>query len=97
MSGKTLGELAFDAYNSSRGGVNHLGKQTPPWGLLTPEIREAWEAAALAVLREVAGTVPEPEAEPTQLFCSLCHEPQFETPAGTTCVNGHGGADGIPG
>jgi hypothetical protein len=25
--------------------------------------------------------------------CSVCKEPQFETPSGVTCVNGHGGAD----
>jgi len=26
-------------------------------------------------------------------LCSVCKEPQFETPSGVTCVNGHGGAD----
>lgn len=24
-------------------------------------------------------------------LCSICHEPQLETPSGTTCGNGHGG------
>lgn len=26
-------------------------------------------------------------------LCSECREPQFETPSGVTCTNGHGGAD----
>jgi hypothetical protein len=26
-------------------------------------------------------------------LCSVCKEPQFETPSGVTYVNGHGGAD----
>ena len=25
--------------------------------------------------------------------CSVCGEPQWETPSGVTCKNGHGGAD----
>ena len=28
------------------------------------------------------------------LLCSLCGSPQFETPSGVTCANGHGGAAG---
>ena len=28
------------------------------------------------------------------LLCALCGSPQFETPSGVTCANGHGGADG---
>ena len=28
-------------------------------------------------------------------LCAVCREPQFATPAGPTCVNGHGGADSI--
>lgn len=26
-------------------------------------------------------------------YCSVCREPQFETPGGTCCANGHGGAE----
>jgi len=25
--------------------------------------------------------------------CSICGEPQFHTPSGVTCLNGHGGAN----
>jgi hypothetical protein len=28
--------------------------------------------------------------------CSVCGEPQFQTPSGTVCKNGHGGADPLP-
>lgn len=30
------------------------------------------------------------------LFCSACFEPQFQTRSGVVCVNGHGGAAGVP-
>lgn len=30
------------------------------------------------------------------MLCSVCRNPQFSTPAGDTCVNGHGGVEGIP-
>lgn len=29
-------------------------------------------------------------------LCSVCREPQFESPSGTTCPNGHGGDEGVP-
>lgn len=29
------------------------------------------------------------------LLCADCGEPQFDTPSGVTCCNGHGGADSI--
>ena len=47
---ETLGEIAFAAYDRSRGGVNHLGQPTPRWPDLPSEIREAWCAAAQAVV-----------------------------------------------
>lgn len=31
--------------------------------------------------------------EETNTFCSVCHSPQFQSPGGITCSNGHGGAD----
>ena len=30
-----------------------------------------------------------------QLHCTVCGEPQFMTPSGATCANGHGGAPGV--
>lgn len=47
--GKSLGETAFDAYNESKGGKTHDGKDIPEWADLGDEVRAAWEAAANAV------------------------------------------------
>jgi len=33
---------------------------------------------------------------PTNTKCSVCGEPQFESPSGAVCGNGHGGAPGEP-
>lgn len=43
---------------------------------------ETAEEAIKLALRDVA---------PTEV-CSVCGSPQFETPSGVTCKNGHGGA-----
>lgn len=32
--------------------------------------------------------------EPTGEFCSVCNSPQFHTPSGVSCKEGHGGAPG---
>lgn len=41
----------------------------------------------------VAAWVWVPDEEPqNQPICSLCDNPQWETPSGLTCCNGHGGA-----
>lgn len=31
----------------------------------------------------------------SKLVCVRCGQPQFDTPSGVTCVNGHGGANGV--
>ena len=33
--------------------------------------------------------------QPNGLLCAECREPQFTTPGGPSCKNGHGGADGV--
>lgn len=52
MSDKTLGQIAFEAYNESKGGRTYDGKPIPGWDTLTNEVglavRKAWEAAAVA-------------------------------------------------
>lgn len=35
------------------------------------------------------------QGNPGVIYCSACAEPQFETPSGVTCLNGHGGAAGV--
>jgi hypothetical protein len=51
---KTLGQVAFEAYNESRGGLTHDGKPTPPWESLGDGVRSGWEAAAIAVNERMA-------------------------------------------
>ena len=36
--------------------------------------------------------VPISEPKKERNFCSICGEPQFDSPSGFTCRNGHGGA-----
>jgi hypothetical protein len=46
----TLGQVAFEAYNKHRGGMNHQGDKTPDWDDLPLPIREAWDVAAKTVV-----------------------------------------------
>lgn len=48
---KTHGQIAFEAYNESRGGKTHDGKPTPPWESLGEGVQKGWETAAFAVLK----------------------------------------------
>lgn len=34
-----------------------------------------------------------PRAEAAGTLCSMCNQPQFMTPSGITCTEGHGGAE----
>lgn len=52
--------------------------------------------AAMVLLSEVVGFLTEHEAasDPTVAdLCGLCGKPQFSTPSGVVCENGHGGAE----
>lgn len=40
--------------------------------------------------------IGEPLAMQTGLDCPICNSPQFQTPSGPTCKNGHGGVEGVP-
>lgn len=55
---KSSGQIAFEAYNASRGGVTHDGRPTPPWEELGDGVREGWEAAARAVEATTPGGAP---------------------------------------
>jgi hypothetical protein len=49
---KSPGQVAFEAYNASKGGLTYDGKPIPPWSSLSDAMGEAakrgWEAAARA-------------------------------------------------
>lgn len=42
--------VAYAAYARARDGKTHDGRDMPSWDNLGPEIQEAWETAAQAVL-----------------------------------------------
>lgn len=44
-----LAEVAYNAYGDNRGWVTFNGDPMPRWEDQTPELREAWNAAAQAV------------------------------------------------
>jgi len=49
---KSPGQIAFEAYNESKGGLTYDGKPIPPWDTLHGDkaaVQLAWEAAAQAV------------------------------------------------
>jgi hypothetical protein len=46
---KTLGQIAFEAYNESKGGLTYDGKPIPPWSEVGDAVRLGWNVAAEAV------------------------------------------------
>lgn len=52
---KSYGQIAYEAYCDATGGVSLVsGAALPPWFDLSPEIQQAWDAAAEAVLNASA-------------------------------------------
>lgn len=47
--GKSLGEVAYEAYTASTGGRTHDNKKAPEWGKLSDKTRLAWTEAGNAV------------------------------------------------
>jgi hypothetical protein len=47
---------------------------------------------------DLLGPPPADDETPiaVELLCSVCHAPQFTSPHGITCKNGHGGAESLP-
>ena len=66
------------------------------WIEAQPEPRMIGAAKVVQSLREALAQKDEqePDCQDTH-YCSACGEPQFSSPSGMTCVNGHGGADSI--
>ena len=50
---KSPGQIGFEAYNESKGGLTYDGKPIPPWasleGATGEAVKQAWESAAIAV------------------------------------------------
>jgi len=52
MEDKTLGQIAFEAYNEAVGGKTWDGKPIPAWQDVSEKVRNGWNKAAVAVLLE---------------------------------------------
>jgi hypothetical protein len=53
---ENIGKIGYDAYREHSGGVSLVsGEPLPFWDDQSPEIRAAWDAAALAVSDFVGG------------------------------------------
>jgi hypothetical protein len=50
---KTIGQLAYEAYCVNRNWTSVRGELLPGWEQQSPELREAWEAAAEAAKQAV--------------------------------------------
>jgi hypothetical protein len=48
---KTLGEVTFEAYVNRVGGKTHDSKPIPEWQMLSESVKEGWEAAARAAVK----------------------------------------------
>lgn len=49
---KTLGQVGYEAYAESTGGLTWDLRPMPKWEEITEKIRKAWNAAALAIVIE---------------------------------------------
>lgn len=60
-AGKSPGQLGYEAYRAKAGGKSLVsGATLPGWEDLAAEIRDAWEAGAMAAIR---GAVPAGDTE----------------------------------
>lgn len=54
MNTKSIGQIAYEAYCEHTNWKSLVsGQDLPQWDKVKPEIKEAWEAAAVAVENEV--------------------------------------------
>lgn len=67
----TMGQLAFEAYNASKGGVTFDGRPIPKWEALGEDVRTAWSAAATAVWTKAFIGVQPAEKKPVKPVPSL--------------------------
>jgi hypothetical protein len=55
MNDLTRGKVAFQAYSKAVGRKTHDGKPIPEWEDLSETVRNGWEAAANAVVKDWKG------------------------------------------
>lgn len=66
--GKSLGEIAYDAYSADAGGKTHDKKNIPPWDKLGDDVRAHWQAggqaAADAIINNRTAQFPDHNVPP---------------------------------
>lgn len=60
----TIGQINFEAYSKFRQGLDYRGEPIPTWNDVAPEIKEGWEAGALAVLQSSPTIIGEKDLDP---------------------------------
>jgi len=63
---KTLGQIAFEAYKEHRQGIAYDGNPIPRWEEINAGVRSGWEAAAVAVAKQVNDPRHAHTADPRQ-------------------------------
>jgi hypothetical protein len=74
---RTLGQIALEAYAEARRGVTFDGRPIPVWAGIGDDVRNAWEAAALAVVKAPKGIQGLTEREEREVQFSLLYASQF--------------------
>lgn len=62
------GRIGYKAYAESTGGKTFDGRDMPSWEKLPPRVKDAWQAAAAAIViayEECPSTLPAPDGYPT--------------------------------
>lgn len=87
-----IGQIAFEAYNESKGGVTYDGKPIPPWSDVGDAVRAGWEAAASAV----AAHLSEPFAEVFDAAHDVCVDDDNDDVSGDTIQSLRDAMAGMP-
>jgi hypothetical protein len=91
----TLGKDQVNAMWNSIQSSGGIGLDEDSSRLISRSVEEDWDEVPSFVSRNTkeirVGSSPL-FLKPTDTVCSECGEKQFESPSGTTCSNGHGGA-----
>lgn len=83
---------AFVGNMAKQIGMEHLGLTAPSFNADTPTL--TYNPATPDAIQIAEQQAMADEAPLSPYHCKECGEPQYDTPSGYVCKNGHGGADG---
>lgn len=85
----------YDTEGADEHRIAVVPTSSPSEAYVTPRGLAEIDGPLVLDIFELCASLPdEPLLDDRTLVCSLCGQPQFETHSGTTCENGHGGAEG---